>query len=73
MNIITTDLKTKTSGSIINTEYTNLQTLQCENMIPGEQLLITFMDGSQEKIVIGITGSYFLKSIIGIETVVIVP
>lgn len=73
LNIITTDLKTKTSGSIINTEYTNLQTLQCENMIPGEQLLITFMDSSQEKIVIGITGSYFLKSIIGIETVVIVP
>lgn len=60
-------------GSIINTEFSNLQTLHCENMTPGEQLLITFMDGSQETIVIGVTGSYFLRSFIGIETVVIVP
>jgi hypothetical protein len=35
-------------------------------MIPGEELLITFTDGSQEKITIGVTGNYFLNNSLNI-------
>jgi hypothetical protein len=42
-------------------------------MTPGEQILITFIDGSQETITIGITGSYFIDKSLPIESMVVIP
>ena len=73
LNIMTVDLKTMVPGMIINKDQSILQTLQCENMIPGEQLLITFTDGSQEVITIGVTKSYFLNNSLNIQSIIVMP
>jgi hypothetical protein len=40
-------------------------------MLPGEQILLTFADGSQENIRIGATGSYYINNGTIIESIVI--
>jgi hypothetical protein len=57
----------------VNTVHHELQSVRFDNMTPGEQILITFIDGSQETITIGITGSYFIDKSLPIESMVIIP
>lgn len=73
LSIITVNLENIDPGEIINKNQSILQTIQCQNMIPGEELLITFTDGSQEKITIGVTGNYFLNNSLNIQSIIILP
>ncbi len=73
LNFMTVDLKDIQVGKKINKEKQILQTVRCDNMTPGEQLLISFTDGSQEIITIGATGRYFVDRSLPIEAISILP
>lgn len=69
----TIDLSTQQVGTIINNKHHNLQSIRFDNMIPGEEILLTFIDETQEKITIGVTGSHSIYQCLPIESVTIVP
>lgn len=68
----TIDLKDYILGNPIN-QKTHIQTVNFTNVTPGTKILITFNNGDQEEIVIGVTGNYNLDSPFGIESMVINP
>ena len=73
LQFATIDLSNKQTGIVVNTVHHELQSVRFDNMTPGEQILITFIDGSQETITIGITGSYFIDKSLPIESMVVIP
>ena len=73
LNFATIDLTDSILGTNLNLNKQILQTVRCDNMIPGEELLITFTDGSQEIITIGATGQYFINNSLPIEAISIIP
>lgn len=73
LQFATIDLSNKQTGIVVNTVHHELQSVRFDNMTPGEQILITFIDGSQETITIGITGSYLIDKSLPIESMVVIP
>ena len=73
LNFATINLEDVAVGKKINKEKQILQTVRCDNMVPGEQILISFTNGTQEVVTIGVTGRYFVNRSIPIEAISIVP
>ena len=73
LNFATVNLNTIDVGTNINRNKEIIQTVQCEDMTPGEELLIIFQDETQETIVIGATGKYYINNSKPIKAISIVP
>lgn len=72
----TIDLSNCTPGQILNQNANNLiniNSLQIEGMPFGETVLITYQDGTQETIQIGVTGNYYLNNLNSISSISIQP
>lgn len=68
INWQTLDLGNQIPGVVLNNKVIN--NLSFSEVTPGERILITFIDGTQEEIIIGPTGNYFLNNSKGISSVV---
>lgn len=68
----TVDLKNYFLGNPIN-KQTHIQTVNFTNVTPGTKVLITFNNGTQEEIIIGVTGNYNLDMPYGIQSMIINP
>lgn len=76
IKFFTVDLSTKAPGAVLNllnNEYISVQSLRCEDMTFGDELLITYTDGSQESIKIGITGNYYIDQLQPVRGISVMP
>lgn len=68
----TLELKDYQPDAILNSLSSKVLSARFSDMIPGEKVLITFADNTQETIVIGKTGNYFLENLdVPISSIVI--
>ena len=51
----------------------NIQTVRFDNMIPGEQIKLTFANGTSDIVVIGPTGKLYIDKVMPIDAITIIP
>lgn len=78
IKFFTKDLSKCAPGQVLNILSNNslpviINSIKCDNMFFGDQLLITYEDGAQENIQIGISGNYEIQSLKNIKGVSVLP
>lgn len=76
IHFYTVNLNNYSPGALLNNfngNNLNIESIQCEDLFFGDELLLTYKDGSQQIIKMGITGNYFIDKLAPLTGVTILP
>lgn len=76
MRFYTVNLEDYSPGAILNNfngSNISIESIKCEDLFFGDELLLTYENGSQEIIKLGITGNYYADKLLPLKGITILP